>query len=130
MPIIALITCMVSAVWTFLVDAAKSEKRRLKAKKEKKIAKPAHVQLAKDVNETRDLAEQLRTRKNLTEMQALITEMKTLLNIQTLEGQGSEKKEKASDDRDNRIRCGYCNKPNHTENSYWSKMMAQGIMPP
>ena len=130
MPVIALITRMLSAIWTFLVDAAKSEKRRSKAKKEEKVAKTARVQLAKDVNEIRDLVEQLRTGKNLTEMQALITEMKMLLKNQRPEGQGSEKKEKVGDSRDNRIRCGYCNKPNHTEDSCWSKMMAQGIVPP
>ena len=62
-------------------------------------------------------------------MQALITKMKMVLKNQSPEGQGSEKKEKVSDDRDNRIRCGYCIKSNHTEDSRWSKMMAQGIKP-
>ena len=43
MPVIALITRMLSAIWTFLVDAAKREKRRSKAKKEEKVAKTARV---------------------------------------------------------------------------------------
>ena len=95
MPVIALITRMLSAIWTFLVDAAKSEKRRSKAKKEEKVAKTARVQLAKDVNEIRDLVEQLRIGKNLTEMQALITEMKMLLkNQRPEEGRGLRRRRK------------------------------------
>ena len=68
MPVIALLTHMMSAIWTFLVDTAMKEKRRLKAKMEDKVAKTVRVQLAKDVNKIRDLVEQLRTGKNLTEM--------------------------------------------------------------
>ena len=93
MPVIALITRMLSAIWAFLVDAAKSEKRRSKAKKEEKVAKTARVQLAKDVNEIRDLVEQLRTGKNLTEMQALITEMKMLLRTRGQKGRVLKKGE-------------------------------------
>ena len=41
MPVIALLTRMMSAIWSFLVDAAMKEKRRLKAKMEDKVAKTA-----------------------------------------------------------------------------------------
>ena len=61
MPVFGLITRILLAIWTFLVDAAKSEKSRSKAKKEEKVAKTARNRLAKYVNEIRDLMEQLRT---------------------------------------------------------------------
>lgn len=119
MPVIALIILLLSAIWTFFGNAVKSEKRRSKAKKEEKVAKTTRVQLEKDVNEIRDLVEQLHTRKKSTKMQSLITEMKMLLKnqrpSQRSDEQGASRKEKTS--VETRVRCGYCNKPNHTEES-------------
>ena len=51
-----------------------------------------------------------------------------LLKNQRPEVKATSKKGKAL--ADPRIRCGYCNKSNHTEETCWSKMMAQGIEPP